>query len=444
MNLSDAPYLEFLDGSALAAAAPDFTDAERAFLDRVNTKVAAGQSLEEVMDFLFEASRSVCPCDRIGLSFVEEDGARIVSRWARASYEPILLGKGYAEDLRGSTLEEVLRSGHVRIINDLEAYLVDHPQSRSTRMLIREGVRASMTCPLTVEGRIVGMLFRSSRVAGVYSARQVALHLALAERLGQAVEKAWRIDQLSAANQAYTEMLGFVSHELKSPVASIVTDAQVLSEGYLGDLTPDQKHKIDRMILKGEYLLSLVREYLDLARLEGGELTLNARDGVRVDADLIEPAVDIVRPQIDAKRMRLTTAFGADLPGVTWDVDLMKIVLVNLIGNAVKYGHEAGEIRVTVNPAADASGEMRLALSVWNEGPGFPPSERGRLFRKFSRLQVPELQRQKGTGVGLYTVWRIVRLHGGRITARSEFGSWAEFTAEIPVKAAAPGSEGTH
>jgi len=73
-----------------------------------------------------------------------------------------------------------------------------------------------------------------------------------------------------------------------------------------------------------------------------------------------------------------------------------------------------------------------VALAVWNEGPGFPEAEKSRLFRKFSRLQTPELLKQKGTGVGLYTSWRIVRLHGGRIRADSEEGHWAEFRVELP------------
>jgi len=428
MTAPSSKSLQYVDLATLSGAKPEFDDAERQFLERVNTKVAAGQSLDEVMEFLFEASRSVCPCDRIGLAFVEEDGARVVSRWAKARYEPMLLAQGYAEDLGGSSLNGCCKAGEPRIINDLEAYLAAHPTSRSSRILVKEGVRASMTCPLSVDGRIVGLLFRSSRMAGVYTLRQVAMHLAIAERLSQAVEKAWRIDQLSAANLAYTEMLGFVSHELKSPVASIVTDARLLTEGYLGDLAPDQKQKIDRMIIKGEYLLSLVREYLDLARLDGGGLVLNPQRDVSVWADIIEPSIDIVRPQIEAKRMRLTIAVPEELPKVTWDVDLMKIVMVNLIGNAAKYGNDDGEIRIS---AGEALG--RITLSVWNEGPGFPESERGRLFRKFSRLQVPELQRQKGTGVGLYTVWRIIHLHKGRVRAQSVYKEWAEFFVELPL-----------
>ena len=98
-------------------------------------------------------------------------------------------------------------------------------------------MRSNLACPLSVEGRIVGFIFRSSRRTHAYRPRHIELQMAISERLSQAVEKAWRIEQLEEANHAYTQMLGFVSHELKSPVASMVTDAELLSQGYLGDLT---------------------------------------------------------------------------------------------------------------------------------------------------------------------------------------------------------------
>ena len=137
---------------------------------------------------------------------------------------------------------------------------------------MREGVRSNLTCPLSVEGSVVGFIFRSSREADTYHSKHIELQMAIAERLSQAVEKAWRIEQLEHANYAYMQMLGFVSHELKSPVASMVTDARILADGYLGEISPTQKVKLERLIRKGEYLLDLVREYLDLAHVEGGEL----------------------------------------------------------------------------------------------------------------------------------------------------------------------------
>jgi signal transduction histidine kinase len=117
----------------------------------------------------------------------------------------------------------------------------------------------------------------------------------------------------------------------------------------------------------------------------------------------------------------------SDVKEMECDPELLKIVMVNLLGNAAKYGLEKGEIRLRVE-----RNETGVRVSVWNEGPGFPPEQKGRLFRKFSRLQTPELLQRKGTGVGLYSVWRIIQLHGGRIWANSELGKWAEFIFEIP------------
>ena len=343
-----------------------FSETERDVLRTVNQQVAAKISLVDVVDFLFEHTSSIFPFDRIGLAFVEEDAHRVVSHYARAVYEPVLLGMGYAEDLRGSSLEAVLKGGTPRIIDDLAQYLREHPHSRSSRLLVREGVRSSLTCPLIVEGRVVGFMFRSSREANAYSRRHVELQLAIGERLSQAVEKAWRIDQLEAANHAYTEMLGFVSHELKNPVASMITDARLLAQGYLGELTDVQRAKTERMIKKGEYLLDLVREYLDLARVEGGELQISPRGGVRFVDDVAEPCIEIVRGQLAERGMRLGTELPDDPLIVECDPALLRIVLVNLLSNAIKYGNESGLVKLGAKRTARG-----FSVSVWNEGPGF-------------------------------------------------------------------------
>ncbi|MEW6356470.1 MAG: GAF domain-containing sensor histidine kinase [Planctomycetota bacterium] len=400
---------------------------ERAILDKVNQKVAAAESLEQVVDFVFETTRPLCPCDRIGLAFVEEDGRRVTAHYAVADYEPILLRKPYSEDLNGSSLKEVIERGALRIINNLETYLKEHPKSVSTKLILKEGVRSSMTCPLSVDGRNVGLLFRSSRQPNAYDDHDVLMHQAIAERLSQAVEKARRIEQLQNALNDYFEMLGFVSHELKSPVASMVTNARVLLDGYVGELTEKQRARIEPMVRKGEYLLGLVREYLDLARMEGGNLEPKFTTVDDFVNDVVEPSIEIVLPQIEEKKMRLTRNLPDGPIRVECDPNLLKIVVVNLIGNAAKYGNDGGEIRVAVE-----RNDMELNVAVWNEGPGFPPSARAKLFRKFSRIETPELMKRKGTGVGLYTSWRIIQLHGGRMAAESEEGSWAEFSFRIP------------
>lgn len=425
--MSDIPsdILRYVDVSSVDDS--EFTAQERAILDKINQRVAAAESLPEIIRFLLHSTRAISPCDRIGLAFFEEDGRRVVSYHSQALYEPLHLKPGYTEDMQGSSLQTVLERGVPRIINDLEAYLERRPDSRSSRLLMREGVRSSMTCPLRVDDRIVGLWFRSSRRPRAYDDHQVMLHQAVAGRLSQAIEKVYRIEQLTAANQAYTEMLGFVSHELKSPVAAIVSNARLLEKGYLGELEDKQSDMIGRMIGKGEYLLGLIGEYLDLARIESGEMTADVRENVDFIREVVDPAVQIVESEIESKAMKLLRV-GCDSPvTVTCDPDLLKIVLVNLLGNAVKYGNEGGEIRLTVEHDG-----KHLHVSVWNEGPGFPREQRARLFRRFSRLDTPELKQQKGTGVGLYTCWRIIQAHHGRIDAKSEHGQWADFSFEIP------------
>lgn len=426
MDRKRSTVLYYADPAQSGPDSASFTSREREILDSVNRRVAAKESVEAVIDFLFDSTRDLSPCDRVSVAFVEEDGRRVVSYYTRALYEPVVLRAGYAEDLHGSSLAEVFDTGRLRVIRDLEQYLVERPGSASTRVLLREGVRSSLTAPLAVEGRRVGFLFRSARTPDAYTEAHVRMHQAVAERLSQAVEKAWRIEQLREANRRYAEMLGFVSHELKSPIASIVMDATLLERGYLGALPPPQQDKLRRMIRKGQSLLALIEEYLELARMEGGALPLRSRTDVDFSADVVHPVLEMLRSQIEERKMVLERE-GPETAVIDADPALLQIVLSNLLNNAIKYGNEGGRVRLTVQ-----STDSRFRVSVWNEGAGFPDSERPRLFRRFSRLTTPELRDRKGSGVGLYTAWRIIQLHHGRIWARSEYGEWAEFTFEIP------------
>lgn len=417
--------VRFYDPVSGEAAWPE---AHAELLGHLHRKLLAGRNLDEILEFVFDETRPVMPCDRIGVAFLEDGGERVVSYWIKADYEPTLLGKGYAGDMKGSTLATVLERGGPRVIPDLQLYLEANPDSHATRLLVKEGVRASMTCPLKVEGRNVGFLFRSSRTANAYTDEHVRFHQAMSELLGQAVEKAWRIEQLDNANNAYLEMLGFVSHELKNPLASMITQASVLRDGLYGELTPRQKEVVEKVMGRAQFLIGLVKDYLDLARLEGRESapSFSARPFV---AEVLNPALEMLRPQLDAERIRLELDLPDPDPVVELDPTMLLIVMNNLLGNAVKYGVAEGRVRVTVRTVGDS-----LEVRVWNQGPGFAAAERGRLFRKFSRLSAPELLKRKGTGVGLYTTWRMVKLHNGTIDASSEEGQWAEFFFTIPLR----------
>lgn len=403
-------------------------EGHRGVLDRVNRRIGALESIEQVMDMLFEETADICGGDRIGMAFVDESGERLVSHYVRAGYEPVHLGKGFNQELSGSSLAQVIKDGSVRIINDLEQYLRDHPDSVSTALLVGEGVRSSMSCPLKVDDRPVGVLFRSSLAPGAFNPMLASLHLTVAERMGQAVEKAYRIEQLEQANRAYMEMLGFVVHELKSPLGNIVTNAQVILQGYLGEVEERQRAKIGKMVEKADYLLGLINEYLNLARIEGGELEVSPTEGVDIVRDVIAPVIEGLGDQAALREISLETELPSASIVISADAHLLRIAVANLVGNGVKYAFDGGEVTVKVSSV----GEF-VRVEVHNTGPGFPEDQKDRLFRRFSRVKTKELMSRKGTGVGLYTTAKIVRQHGGRLGAKSEEGKWAAFWFEVPV-----------
>ena len=125
----------FHDPRALAPIGAE----QRALLRMVNQKIAARPSLRAIVDYLFERTQSLIPCDRIGLAFVDDSAERVTSYYNRASYPVLFIDKDYSEALHGSSLEEILRTGQPRVIDDLEDYLENHPHSRSTQLLLREG-----------------------------------------------------------------------------------------------------------------------------------------------------------------------------------------------------------------------------------------------------------------------------------------------------------------
>ncbi len=403
-----------------------FSDEEKSVLNLINREVAGSKSLDEILDFIFNEIRKIIPCDRIDVAFIEDDNLRMETQFVKSDYEPVYLKKGFASDIIGGSIQKVFLSGMPSVINDMKLHSLNHPMSESARMLLKEGIQSSMVCPLKSEDRYIGMFMCRSRQPEAYGIHQVSLQMAYAHRLGQAVEKAYHIEELSTAMSSYMEMLSFVSHELKNPLSSIVMTAKTLSGGYYGSIEDKQKQAVERIIRKAEYLLNLTAEYLSLASIETGEFQIRARD-VDFNKDIVAHSVEIVNVMMQEKKINFQQNISPDFPLVRCDPELLKIVMTNFLSNAVKYSDNGAVIKLNIT-AADG----RVRVSVWNEGPGFPESEKIRLFKRFSIIKTPELSERKGHGVGLYVTWKIILLHGGRIWADSKHGEWAEFIFEIP------------
>ena len=153
------------------------------------------------------------------------------------------------------------------------------------------------------------------------------------------------------------------------------------------------------------------------------------RPDVDLRKEVIEPVIEMCESDAVAKGMVLDRQVPKAVLRIECDPGLLRIAFGNLMTNAVKYGREGGRIRIEMT--ADNN---QVRLTVWNEGIGFAERQRIKLFRKFVRLDDPELRKQKGTGVGLYSTWRIMQLHHGHVRANSQPGKWAEFTLMLPIR----------
>jgi diguanylate cyclase (GGDEF)-like protein len=173
---------------------------------QLTEKISSGFALEDVLTCVYDSFRSVIPYDRIGVSFLEERGKVVRARWARDDGRSTRLDRGYSAPLRGSSLQQVISTGETRILDDLEAYLAAHPTSESTRLMVEEGIRSSLTCPLITMGKRVGFIFFSSRQKNTYLDQHRVMFRELALPLSLAIEKSRLYEDLLAANRQLEAM----------------------------------------------------------------------------------------------------------------------------------------------------------------------------------------------------------------------------------------------
>lgn len=247
-----------------------------------------------------------------------------------------------------------------------------------------------------------------------------------------------RNDELSLANRAlervnrdYMQTLGFVTHELKAPLAAMQMLIGTLMDGYLGALPEPAGKLLLRVQRNCEELQDMVRDYLDLSRLEHGELSATPSE-IDVANDVVRVAVENTAVFFRSRNIALEVTCPQTLPAVA-DPGLLRIALNNFLTNAAKYGRDGGRARLSVGLE-----EGQVAFSLWNEGEGFPPAEAERLFEKLYRVRNAHTHAKRGSGIGLFTVRRIAELHAGRAWAESEPGAWAAFHLRVPARPAPP------
>ncbi len=182
-------------------------------LARIAERVNVGLVLDDVLEQVYESFRSVIPYDRIGLALLENDGRTVHSRWARSEYAELKLRVGYSADVADTSLAEIIRSGRPRILNDLETYLEEHPESGSTRLIVAEGSRSSLTCPLVALGKPIGFLFFSSRDKNTYREIHQGHFMQLASQISMILEKSRLYEELLELNGRLQEIQKVLEHE---------------------------------------------------------------------------------------------------------------------------------------------------------------------------------------------------------------------------------------
>ena len=408
-------------------------------LSEITSHINAGLLLDDVLEGVYRDFREFIPYNRIGFALLENDGAVLRARWAKTDLPAVMLHKGYSAPMAGSSLAEIIRTRQPRILNDLEGYLAAKPTSQSTRLIVAEGVRSSLTCPLIANDVPVGFIFFSSVYPNTYADAHVETFQRIAEQLSVMVEKGRLVSELAGQkaeieaqnlrlrqfDEAKNAFLGMAAHDLRNPLNTIRLSSSVLANPDYEIPEPDRRAILVAMNAQVDYMLALLNDLLDVSHIESGKLDL------RLQA---VPLADFLREAVE-RHARLAVPKGIVVelelvsPGhVRADPLRLRQVLDNLISNAVKFSPP--QKRVSVSALATTA-TWRIAVA--DQGPGLTAQDRQRLFQDFARLSARPTGDEKSTGLGLAIARRVVEAHGGRIGVDSEPGRGATFWFTLPA-----------
>jgi signal transduction histidine kinase len=250
---------------------------------------------------------------------------------------------------------------------------------------------------------------------------------ALAANVNRMSEELGRLyRQLEAASRHKSQFLANMSHELRTPLNAVLGYAELILDGVYGEVSAKMRDVLDRIERNGRHLLGLVNDVLDLSKIEAGQLTLAIADYS------MEQVVGNVHSAVEGlardKKIGLKVDVARDLPPAQGDERKLTQVLLNLVGNAIKFTDE-GEVAIKASFA-----EGTIAVSVADSGPGISEADQARIFEEFQQAQDGSTRHKGGTGLGLTISKRIVELHGGRICVASRLGQGSTFSFTVPVR----------
>ncbi len=305
--------------------------------------------------------------------------------------------------------------------------------ARLRPILTRVGYRSLLAVPLLREERIVGGLVVNRREPGAFSAEVVNLLQTFATQSVLAIENARLFReieekgrQLETASKHKSQFLANMSHELRTPLNAILGYTELILDNIYGDVSAKVRDVLTRLEKSGRHLLGLINDVLDLSKIEAGQLTLALADYSM--KEIVQTVFTGVESLAAEKRLALKVALPPDLPLGHGDERRITQVLLNLVGNAIKFT-EVGEVRVEVSTA---DGAFRVAVS--DTGPGIAPADQEKIFQEFQQVDSSSTRKKGGTGLGLSIAKRIIEMHGGRIWVESSLGKGSTFCFTLPVR----------
>jgi signal transduction histidine kinase len=280
--------------------------------------------------------------------------------------------------------------------------------------------------PILCEGAVIGIISLESRDVAAFDESDISFVQRLADRIAIAMTNARLYADVKAANEAKSEFVSMVSHELKTPMTSIKGYARLLQMGSGGEISEKQRSYLNIINTSVDRMDALVQDLLDISRIETGRLKLEL-EPVRLTI-VVDDIVRLLGHEFEARQHTLSIDVPRTLPPVRADRMRLAQVLTNLLSNAYKYTSTGGSVGVRAE-VQDGS----VLCSVVDTGIGISPQDQKKIFQKFFRADQEFVRQAGGTGLGLSIAKSIVELQGGEMWFESEPGQGSTFSFTVPL-----------
>jgi len=335
---------------------------------------------------------------------------------------------------RGSVTGRAILDCQTVHVDDISALLEsEFPDAKPSQLVV--GHRTTLATPLIREGQPIGAILLRRTDVRPFSPKQVSLLQTFADQAVIAIENTrlfneivQKSQELEIASQHKSQFVANMSHELRTPLAAMLGYAELLQEGIYGVQPEKSLPILTRIRSNGKHLLGLINTVLDISKIEAGQFKLNI--GEYAMGSIVDTVMVATESLAAGKNLAFTAEVAKALPYGLGDEPRLTQVLLNLVGNAIKFT-DAGEVRIA---AGAANGY--LTVSVSDTGPGIPLEECDRIFEKFRQVDSSNTRTKDGTGLGLAIAKDIIEMHGGRIWVESRLGQGSTFRIELPLCAA--------